>query len=69
MTRNEMFTRLASLTEAQRIAMYQAARDGHSGYAVAGYDRANIKAANAVCAWADKFGPIVPTDDTVTATL
>lgn len=66
MTKIEMFRRLATVNEAKRLEMFRMARDGESGFAVAGYDRANMKVSNAVFVWLDTYKNILPTDSAIT---
>lgn len=65
MNKAEMTRRLKTVTEAERVSMHKDALGGNSGYAVAGYDRKGLKVANAVFAWIENYGGIVPTDQAI----
>lgn len=63
-----MIKRLKAIPEANRLRMHKQACGGDSGYAVAGWDRMNMKASNAVFAWIDAHTyrdryDFPPTDD------
>lgn len=65
MTRAELFRRLSSIPEAERIQLYHMAREGAGTAELSGWDRKGIKTATAICEWLDRYSIVVPTDGAV----